>query len=190
LELPKIKPVKKSGNEPFYHHEKPLDFNLKDFWSWNQSNLLDNTMRGVLAEFIVKEALGIKEGVRTEWECYDLKTESGIKVEVKSAAYIQSWKQKGYSKIQFGIGKTISDTTNPAFDGISRRWSDYYIFCVLDHKDQNTVDPLNLDQWIFYVLKTEVLNSKVPDQNKINLSSLLKLNPVKTNYYKLKNQIN
>jgi hypothetical protein len=49
-------------------------------------------MRGVLAEYIVALAMGIdtEEGVRREWDAYGLVLGDGTKVEVKSAAYIQS----------------------------------------------------------------------------------------------------
>ena len=41
-----------------------------------------------------------------EWDPFDLKTQSGIKVEVKSAAYLQSLHQERLSSIRFGIGPT------------------------------------------------------------------------------------
>ena len=41
---------------------------------------------------------------------------------------------------------------------------------------------LDLDYWDFYVLPTSVLDEKVSDQKEIALSSLLKLDPVKTDY--------
>lgn len=80
-----------------------LDATVLDFWRWSFSDLLMNTARGVLAEFIVAKALDIStDGVRPEWNPFDLITEDGIRIEVKSAAYIQSWAQKDYSTIQFG----------------------------------------------------------------------------------------
>lgn len=62
------------------------------FWRWSASDLVSNTMRGVLAEYIVALAMGIdtEEGVRREWDAYGLVLGDGTKVEVKSAAYIQS----------------------------------------------------------------------------------------------------
>jgi hypothetical protein len=30
-----------------------------------------------------------------------------------------------------------------------------YVFCLLAHKDKSTLDPLNMDQWQFFVLATE-----------------------------------
>lgn len=41
---------------------------------------------------------------------------------------------------------------------------------------------LDLDYWEFYVLPTSVLGTNIPTQKKISLSSLLKLEPAKTDY--------
>jgi hypothetical protein len=65
---------------------------LLDFWQWAYSDLLSNTNRGRLAEFIVARALSLGlTDVRIEWDAVDLVTPTGVKVEVKSAAYLQSW---------------------------------------------------------------------------------------------------
>ena len=130
--------------------------------------------------------MNIKSGTRIEWDSYDLITKSGIKIEIKSASYIQSWKQKKYSEIKFGIAPTKGEATNPQYDGKYRRWSDFYIFCSLSHKDQKTINPMDLNQWTFYVLKTEILNNHKPDQKTIGLNSLTKLNPTKCDYNELK----
>jgi len=51
--------------------------------------------RGVLVEFIVASAIGVDlNSVREEWGAYDLTIQDGIRVEVKSAAFIQSWEQR------------------------------------------------------------------------------------------------
>ncbi|QCX38653.1 hypothetical protein FF125_09490 [Aureibaculum algae] len=189
MELQQITPERKKGTENFKFDNETLNFKLNDFWIWNQSNLIENRTRGILAEFIVKKALDIKEGVRIEWDCYDLITENGIKIEIKSAAYIQSWKQKKYSTIQFGIAQSVGDPLHVEYDGNIKRWSDFYIFCVLNNKDQETLNPIDLNQWSFYVLKTEVLNDKIPTQKTIGLNSLLRLNPIKCNFNELKSVI-
>ena len=171
--------MRKSGKELFTNVAEQLNFNLLDFWSWSQSNLLDNTLRGVLAEFIVAKALSIKSAHRVEWDAYDLITNSGLKIEVKSSAYIQSWKQKKLSNISFGIQRTRgwNSDLNEYTDKIERQ-ADVYVFCVLHHQDEETVNPMNMDQWTFYVLETIVLNEKCKFQKTIGLNSLLKLKPV------------
>ena len=171
--------MRKTGQEYFIGNDLKLDFNLLDFWSWSQSNLLDNTLRGVLVEFIVAKALNINTTHRIEWDAYDLITNSGLKIEVKSSAYIQSWKQKKLSDISFGIQPTrgwnadLNEYTN-----VIERQADVYVFCVLHHQDEQTVNPMDMDQWTFYVLETKVLNEKCEFQKTIGLNSLLKLKPV------------
>ncbi|MGH4120853.1 hypothetical protein [Clostridium sp.] len=58
-----------------------MKFQLKDFWSWNQSDILNNALRGVLAEYIVATAIEAKNEIRIEWDAYDLVTKEGVKVE-------------------------------------------------------------------------------------------------------------
>ncbi len=84
---------RKTGDEPLHIDGQPLAANVLSFWQWSASDLISNTMRGRLAEYLVACALGVADGVRVEWDAYDLRTPSGIKVEVKSAAYVQSWRQ-------------------------------------------------------------------------------------------------
>jgi hypothetical protein len=53
---------------------------------------------------------------------------------------------------------------------------------VLSIKDKATVDPLDLEQWEFYILPAAILNEKFPMQKTISLSSLLKLDPCHTKF--------
>lgn len=186
MKLPQIITAKKKGNESFEYKNQNLDFDLKDFWSWSQSNLIENRTRGILAEFIVKQALDADSENRIEWDDYDLTSKTGKKIEIKSASYIQSWNQKDYSKISFGIAPTYS--TEYDDDRFIRR-SDFYIFCLLKEKDQTKINPMSLDQWTFYVLETKVLNSKIPEQKTITLNALISLNPLKCDYSELKKVI-
>ena len=74
MTLPEIIVKKKNGTEIFLNKSQPLNFNLSDFWSWNQSDLIENRTRGILAEFIVKKALEIESDKRIEWDNFDLIT--------------------------------------------------------------------------------------------------------------------
>jgi len=179
----------KNGNEHFKNEGEKLDFNLLEFWQWSNSDLISNSARGILAEFLIKKALDITDDVRREWGAYDLDY-NGIKIEVKTSAYIQSWKQDQLSKINFGIQPTRAwnyDTNK--LEKEVKRQAEIYIFSVLNHKDQNTVDPMNLDQWDFYVLPTKILNDKLPHQKTIGLQGLTKLSPYKSKFENLKNII-
>jgi len=52
-----------------------LSFDLLDFWQWSASDLVGNTLRGVLAEYIVAQALAAAREIREGWAPYDLITQ-------------------------------------------------------------------------------------------------------------------
>ena len=184
--LPAIQTTIKTGQEHFTYNNEKLPLNVLSFWKWSSSELLGNALRGILAEFIVASTIDILDSQREEWDAYDLKTKNGLKIEIKSSSYLQSWEQSELSKIIFGIQQTGKTQSN---NSERTRKSDIYIFCVLSHKDKNSVDPLNLSQWDFYILETKILNEKVKTQKSITLSSLLRLNPIKIKYDSLKAEI-
>ena len=177
-ELKEIEITKHSGEEKFRDGGKNLDFNLLSFWQWSSSDIISNATRGILAEYIVGKALGsIKnEDVRDEWGAYDLDTQAGVRIEVKSAAYVQSWKQSRLSKISFNVPKTFGwDRETNKFDKEKKRQADVYVFALLFHKDKKTVNPLDISQWEFFVLPTIVLDERERSQHSITLPSLKKL---------------
>lgn len=188
--LPKVEAETKSGDEEFTYDRSPIDFKVIDFWKWSVSDLLSNATRGILAEFIVATTLGLKNNrVRDEWKTYDLITSTGIKIEVKSASYIQSWEQKRYSKISFSIRQTRAwEGNDNIFKGEAKRHADIYVFCLLKNKNFDTINPLKLEQWDFYVVPTIDLD-KLGTQKTISLSVLKKIADA-VSYNQLKNKIN
>ncbi len=116
-----------------------------DFWRWAYSDFLSNARRGVLAEYIVGMALDCIYNKRLEWDAYDLVTADGIKIEVKSAAYIQTWNQAKHSDIRFDVSerRSWSAATN-TYVTEAKRPADVYVFWVLEEKDKTKVDPLDL----------------------------------------------
>lgn len=47
------------------------------------------------------------------------------------------------------------------------------------------VNPLNLDQWDFFILATEQINQEKGMQKMIGINSLLKMNPIVASYDEL-----
>lgn len=177
----------KSGSEKFNFEKENLNFSLLDFWQWSASDILSNTARGILAEFIVAKALDADVSkIRNEWDAYDLITPDGIKIEVKSSAFLQTWEQTNYSKISFSTRAAKPwDWAVDKRSEIAVRSADVYIFCLLHHKDKMNVSPLDLNQWEFYVLSTNDLNNYSRSQYSITLNSLRKLaQPLKYNEMK------
>ena len=108
-EYDRVIPERRTGSESFRNGPEKLPFEVLSFWRWSASDLLSNTARGVLAEYIVARAMGIgAEDVRDGWAAFDLLTPDDIKIEVKSAAYVQSWHQRKLSSISFRTPKTCA----------------------------------------------------------------------------------
>ncbi len=172
-----IKSKIKSGKESLRCEQNELPFKLLDFWKWSTSDILSNATRGILAEFIVATATNVNLDVpRDEWAAYDLIPPDNIKIEVKSSSFIQSWYQKDLSKISFSIRKSFywDNTTNKQLK-IKSRYADIYVMCLLFNTNQATIDPLDVDQWKFYVLSVKKINNYKRSQSSITLKSLEKL---------------
>jgi hypothetical protein len=178
--LEQIKAELKSGNEPLTFNNEKLNYSLLDFWRWSVSDILSNATRGRLAEFLIATAANIDiTVVRDEWSAYDLVTPEGIKLEIKSAAYLQSWSQKLFSKISFSTKLARSwDVEADKRATVARRHADVYVFCLLKHEEKATVDPLNLNHWEFYVMATSELDNYTGSQHSITLKSLRALTSV------------
>jgi hypothetical protein len=176
-DLPRVPAVRRDGSEPFCDDGRNAGFEVLDFWRWSASDLVSNATRGRLAEYLVAKAVGISTaGVRDEWAAYDLRTESGIRIEVKSAAYLQSWYQARPSKISFSVRKARGwdpDTNEVAAE--PTRSADIYVFALLHHSVKSSLDPLDLTQWTFFVVPTSELNTRTRSQHSITLPSLTRI---------------
>lgn len=56
------------GNEKFTLNGNDTEISVSEFWSWAYSDLLNNTLRGVLAEFLVKNRSRISPPPPREFE--------------------------------------------------------------------------------------------------------------------------
>jgi hypothetical protein len=188
--LKAIKSVLKTGSEALTFEGDETKYSLLNFWQWSVSDILSNATRGRFAEFIVGTAIDLDlNQLRDEWDAYDLITKSGIKIEIKSASYIQSWRQFDYSIICFSIRPSKHrDSENVMSRGESKRHADLYVFCLLKHKEQETIDPLKLEQWDFFVVPTYKLDNYTRSKSSITLNSLLRITD-KISYIKLKDEI-
>ena len=168
-----IEPQPLNSDEKFVNSKNSAVSNktMLDYWQWAFSDLVGNTERGVLAEYLVAMAVGSKKSVRGSWDPYDIEAADGTRIEVKSASYVQSWYQKELSKIQFSIRKTLEWIPEKnAFGGERKRQSDVYVFCLLTQQEKADINPLDLEQWEFYVVPTAVLDRELGDTQSMSLS--------------------
>ena len=143
---------------------------ILDYWQWAYSGIVGNTDRGNLAEFLVSRALNITTDVRNDWEDFDLITDDGTKIEVKSSAYVQAWKQERRYEPKFSIGKTLPTWDYSAVT--KQRYADVYVFCLLAHLDKETINPMDVDQWEFYALRRDLIDREFENARSISLKNL------------------
>lgn len=188
MELSAIEFTRKTGKEMFLCNRKKKA--LLDFWQWAYSDLVGNTERGAIAEYIVAIACDIDDNTRVSWDSYDLSLKNGLKVEVKSSAYLQTWKQKRYSTPIFNIPKTKAwNFIDNTYDTERKRQADLYVFALLAHLDKETINPLNTNQWEFYILSTNDLNDQLKDSKQISLKRLIEIDAIKSTFEKLHENI-
>ena len=149
------------------------DRDMTDYWVWAFSDLVGNTDRGNLAEYIVAMAVGAAAPVRNSWASYDIEGPNGEKIEVKSSAYVQAWHQEKPSVIRFGIRKTLEwlPETN-SFGSEKKRHSEVYVFCLLAEQQKERINPLDLSQWEFYVLPTSLIDQVFGNKETISLNQV------------------
>jgi hypothetical protein len=172
----------RTGAEPLHADAVPLGPTLLDIWKWSASDLASAALRGVIAEYLVSFALGLKAPVRAGGdEAQIALPPSGLKIEVASAAYLEDGFFCEDGAIRFSLRRAgRRDGKANVFAVDLKRRADIHVFCLLVHTDEATVDPLDVAQWDFYVVKSSVLDARFPLGQSIGLESLqaLDVSPV------------
>lgn len=176
-----IKPnkvVKKKSSDAFKNLPATTSQrSIQDFWAWAYSDLLQNTTRGVLAEYLVALLLDIDKTPRNPWDAYDLILKDGTTIEVKAMSRLQGWVQTQLSSPRVVLGPTR------AWDPLTGKMeleptfnADIYVFCYFHAESHTSADPMNLDQWLFYVLSKDKLIEALNNRKSIALKDLEKNN--------------
>jgi len=168
---PAVKPVTLTGEEAFTGMTSRRATVL-NYWRWANSDLVGNVSRGILAEYLVALAVQATDEPRDPWAAFDVVTPSGITIEVKSAAYIQAWDQRALSRISFLTRATEDPILTPGVTPVVSRRSQVWVFALLHHSEQETLNPLDVSQWTFWVVPTPWLNARERSQHSITLTSL------------------
>ena len=132
---------------------------VRDFWAWTLSDLRTNTVRPMLAEFLVARALGAAHRPRVEWDAYDVITPDGIKVEVKSGAYLQAWTQSRPSVVTFGGLSARTWKPQTHYSPTRSYNADVYVFAVVTATEHAAYDALDIGQWAFWVLPRSAIEA-------------------------------
>ncbi len=151
---------------------KGSDTRISDFWKWACSDLLIPTNRNDFSLFLVAQALELTKIPRIHWENSDLRYRKK-KIALRTSAYIEHWKQKRPKRLSFDISpkKGIDAPTEETLT-FRNRYPEIYIFAVFKEKDLRKIDMLDLDQWNFYIVRTETLDKHHYDTKKLGIRAL------------------
>ena len=159
------------GNEPLRVGDHDIALTVNDFWRWSFSDLSDYSTRAAFSEFLVASSLGLAaDNTSRLRRSHDLLWAGGlgIKIGVRTAAYIQSGEAEHPDHIVFNV------SNEPTCDA--------YVFCVLKAMMQEE-SPLNTDLWDFYALRALAFGKSMPEQGFITFPALLRHKPVWSDYY-------
>ena len=147
---------------------------LLDFWKWAFSDLCDDDLKGIFAEWVVLKLLGIPSARRVSWANSDILTAEGMTIEIKASSYWQSWKLlDGTGALRPTPLHPISSDSQIRFSGLKARdaddtsnsrdprlfKSDIYIFAFQHEKDIEQWNAMNLSQWEFYALPVSTVSA-------------------------------
>jgi len=139
---------------------------VKDFWRWAFSDFCDDALKGDYAEWLVSILLGVRTERRRYWANTDLVSQPGVRIEVKSSSYWQSWKlweetgkpkcvkvagDKERRRIRFAGLKVGDAVGNVGYK------SDLYVFAFQAQRDPSLWNAFDLSQWEFYMLTKQEL---------------------------------
>jgi len=180
----------KSGYEFFLNGERDINLCTIDFWRWALSNLTSNQTQKMFAEFIVATALNRHNEVRNENDVFNLETKNGKKVEVLSSSYIQTWSRNGLPNISFTLNPSFGwDAEIPLQSCEGLHLIDMFVFCLLHHRNEHTLNPMNLSQWTFFIIHAQQLEKSLTEKRIITLTELKKLNPIMCGFDNLRRVI-
>lgn len=157
-----------------------LRLDIEGFQKWAIGNLVDNRNRGIFAEWLVGQALGvISDGeVRHEWDAYDL-LYGQIKVEVKASGLSQTWNPGQRTNPRFDIPPRkwtwVAETDDWIEHDQPVRFADVYVFCLhepVPATNENVGDPAS---WKFWVISKKKLDEELGAQKSVGLATLSRL---------------
>ena len=165
---------KLSGEEFFTNNGEETKLSIMDFWRWHFCDRFD--LQDKFAEYIVAKSLGLETADNVgSWTLFDILYRD-TRIEVKETSYYHSWQTDDEPKSEarsFGITKAYSEYQDST--STFERQNDIYVFCLNTGKTRKESDPLKLEHWEFYIVKTSVINDLCGDRKTISLSRLKKI---------------
>ena len=172
----------------FIYNDQKMNFGIIDFWLYKYSNIWN--LQEYIAEFIVEKALEINKSHNTDsWTLYDILYRN-TRIEVKETSYYHPWNENGKISNQrnFGITMANSSYENSNDSNKFERQNDIYVFCLNVGNTKEESNPMNLNNWEFYIVPTKTINSLCGENKTISLGKVKK-SAKKVEYFEIKNYI-
>lgn len=149
------------------------------FQRWVAGDLTGNRMRGLYAEWMIADRLGLlgDDSSRIEWDMVDIRYR-GLHLEVKTSGNRQQWSSKE-TPARFSIAPqtriwnahlNTSEQLSPP-----RRTADLYIFCVHRCESLSNLAVADERNWTFMVVLTPDIDATLGQQRTVSASSLDRL---------------
>jgi len=174
-----------NNNGKFIFNNNELDFGILDLWKSKYSNIYN--MQDVIAEFLVEKALGIDKAQNTDyWTLYDILYRD-CRIEIKQTGYYHPWNENGkISNIRrFGITMANSNYEFEELENKFERQNDIYVFCLNTGETKEDSNPMNIDNWEFYIMPTKIINEVCGDNKTIGLNKVREISK-RVSYDKIK----
>ncbi len=113
--------------------------------------------------------------------------QGGIKIEVKSSGYLQSWQQTRPSKIVFSGLMARRWSAETGYGATPEVRADVFVFAVHTCQDPTANDPLDLEAWQFYVLPATIIRQV--DQKSLSLGRVRSLAPDRVGWMGVKQAV-
>ena len=151
------------------------------FARWVAQDLTSNRMRGLWAEWLLTDRLGLlHEGSgRIEWDHADIRLGSTT-IEVKTAGTRQQWSEQ-LSTPRFSIAPQTStwDATTNTSTRLEppRRTAALYVFCLHSCDELTNSAVTDENNWEFWVVPTALLDERFPKQKTLGLAGVRQFGP-------------
>ena len=153
---------------------------LDRFRRWALGDLVSNRNRGIYAEWLVGQALGLigPDDRRIEWDAADLRYR-GHDIEVKAGGRGQRWDQTQPTPVRFDIVRrhqawhAQADTL--AVHPEPLRCADVYVFCLHTPIEATNDNVADAACWEFRIVGTKTLDSELGAQRPVGISTLNRL---------------
>ena len=147
------------------------------FAQWVARDLTSNRMRGLWAEWLLSERLGLirPDSGRIEWDLADIRLGSTT-IEVKTAGTRQQWSDQP-STPRFSIAPQTSTWDAPTNTSAKleppRRTASVYVFCLHSCEELTNSAVIDESNWRFWVVPTDLLDEQFPNQKTLGLAGVL-----------------